>query len=212
MIKVSTSILGIKDNFNQNIKKLDNTSTNYIHIDIMDGKFVDNTSFTFDEIKNVTNISNKPLDIHLMVENPTKYIEQYKTLNPEYITIHYEIENFEKYVKEIKDNNIKVGLSIKPKMDVDDIIPYISNVDLILIMSVEPGYGGQKFIESSLDKISRLKDYIKANKLNTIIEVDGGINEITSKKCIEAGVDILVSGNYITSNENYEEQINKLKS
>lgn len=212
MIEVSTSLLSIKEDLYQNIKKLNNTSTDYIHVDIMDGKFVNNTSFNFDEIKKISTITSKPLDVHLMVKNPESYTEEYKTLNPKYITIHYEIDNLDKYIKQIKDNNIKIGISIKPETDVENIIPLIKEIDLVLVMSVDPGYGGQKFIDTSLDKIYNLKKYINGNKLNTLIEVDGGINNINSKKCIDNGVDILVSGSYITNSDNYEEQIKKLRN
>ncbi len=212
MVKISTSILGIKENFNENIKKLSQTSTDYIHIDIMDGKFVDNTSFDFSTIKKVYENTNKPLDIHFMVKKPYEYIEEYKTLNPIYITIHYEIDNLEKYINQIKENNIKVGISLKPNTNIEKIFPFLKDIDLVLIMSVEPGYGGQKFIESSLEKVKKLKEKIKKDNLNTIIEIDGGINNVNAKKCIENGVDILVSGNFVTNSDNYEEKIKQLRS
>ena len=211
MVKISTSILGIKENLIENIEKLNKTSTDYIHIDIMDGKFVENTSFDFSTIKKIYEKTNKPLDIHFMVKNPYKYIEEYKILNPSYITIHYEIDNIEKYINQIKQNNIKVGISLKPNTDVEKIFSLLKDIDLVLIMSVEPGYSGQKFIESSLEKVEKLKRYISDKKLNTIIEIDGGINNENAKLCINSGVDILVSGNFITNSNNYEEKIKQLK-
>ncbi len=211
MVKISTSILGIKENLIENIEKLNKTSTDYIHIDIMDGKFVENTSFDFSTIKKIYEKTNKPLDIHFMVKNPYKYIEEYKILNPSYITIHYEIDNIEKYINQIKQNNIKVGISLKPNTDIEKIFSLLKDIDLVLIMSVEPGYGGQKFIESSLEKVEKLKRYISDKKLNTIIEIDGGINNENAKLCINSGVDILVSGNFITNSNNYEEKIKQLK-
>jgi len=211
MVKISTSILGIKENFNESIKKLNQTSTDYFHVDIMDGKFVNNTSFSFEQISNISKFIDKPLDIHFMVEDPNNYIEKYKLLNPEYMTIHFEINNIDKYVKQIKDNNIKVGISIKPETKVEEIFYLLNDVDLILIMSVEPGYSGQEFIKSSLDKVKSLKQYIINNKLKTIIEIDGGINNTNSKLCIDNGVDILVSGSYITNEKDYENQINQLR-
>ena len=211
MVKISTSILSIKDNLIENIEKLNKTNTDYIHYDIMDGKFVSNTSFSFDEITNINNHVTKPLDVHLMVNDPKSYINFFKKFNPEFITIHYEIDNLLENINLIKENNIKVGVSIKPNTNIEVLYEILNKIDLILIMSVEPGRGGQVFIDSSIDKIKALKKYINDNKLNTLIEVDGGINDITSKECINSGVDILVSGSYITNSDNYQEQINKLK-
>lgn len=212
MVQISTSILSITDNFIDNVKKLSKTSTDYIHLDIMDGKFVPNKSFSYEEMLEVKSNITKPLDVHLMVSNPIDYIHNYKNLNPEYITIHYEIDDYLKYIGLIKKLNIKTGISIKPNTNVEDIFNILEKVDLVLIMSVEPGAGGQKFIDSSIDKITKLKNFINKNNLDVKIEVDGGVNNITSKLCVEAGADILVSGSYITNSENFEEQIEKLRN
>ncbi len=211
MVKVSTSILSIKDNLIDNIKKLNNTDTDFIHYDIMDGNFVPNKAFSFANIESINKYVTKPLDVHLMVCNPEEYINFYKNLNPMYITIHYEINNYQKYINMIKENNIKVGISIKPNTPVEVLYEILDKIDLVLIMSVEPGKGGQKFIDDSLNKIQKLRKYIDSNNLTTVIEVDGGINDITSKQCIDNGADILVSGSYITNSENYQEQIDKLR-
>ena len=211
MVKISTSILSINDDLINNIKKLNNTTTDFIHYDIMDGKFVSNKSFSFEQIEEINKVVTKPIDVHLMVEEPREYIEFYSKLKPNYLTIHYEIADLEKYIDLIKSYNIKVGVSIKPNTKVNKVLPLLHKVDLILVMSVEPGMGGQKFIDEATDKIKQIKNYIVTNNLNTVIEVDGGINNITSKKCIKAGVDILVSGSYITNNEDYQEKINELK-
>lgn len=211
MVKVSTSILSIKNDLIDNIKKLDKTNTDFIHYDIMDGIFVSNSSFTFKEIENINKYISKPLDVHLMVSNPEEYIKFYKNLKPTYITIHYEIENYQKYLDMIKENNIGVGISIKPNTPIEVLYEIVDKIDLVLIMSVEPGKGGQKFIDTSLNKIQKLRKYIDDKNLNTIIEVDGGINDITSKKCIDSGADILVCGSYITNSINYQQQINKLR-
>lgn len=212
MVKVSTSILSIKENLIDKIKILNNTNTDYIHLDIMDGIFVPNTSFDFDTIKEVTSNTDKKLDVHLMVSNPLKYIEEYKTINPEFITIHYEIENPIECIRAIKNNNIRVGVSIRPDTDVEKIYNLLHDIDLVLIMSVEPGKGGQMFISDTLNKVVKLRKYIDENKLNTIIEIDGGINNSNAKSCINSGVDILVSGSFITNSDNYENQISKLKN
>lgn len=212
MVKVSTSILSIKENLLDNIKKINNTTSDFIHLDIMDGIFVNNKTYTFDEIEEIYKITNKPLDVHLMVQEPLKYIEEYKKINPSYITVHYEVPNYIDCIREIKKNNIKAGISIKPNTKVQDIFNILNEVDLVLIMSVEPGFGGQEFISNSINKINELKKYIDENNLDVLIEVDGGINDETSKKCVGAGTDILVSGSFITNSDNYQVQIDKLKN
>lgn len=211
MVKISTSILSIKDNLIDNIRKLNNTNTDYIHYDIMDGKFVPNNSFSFETISNIDKYITKPKDVHFMVKNPKEYIEFFSKLNPEFITIHYEIENVIENINYIKEKNIKVGISIKPNTNIEEILYLLDKVDLVLIMSVEPGFGGQEFIMSSLEKINKLKQYITLNNLNTLISIDGGINDITSSMCINNGIDILVSGSFITNSTNYQGQINKLR-
>lgn len=196
-MKISASFLTI-DNID-NVNKLVNCDIDYLHLDIMDGIFVDNKN----EVLEVPHI--KPLDIHLMVSDVYKYIDKYKTLNPLYITFHYETGvDILSVINYIKKFNIKVGLSIKPSTKVEEIIPYLPYLDLVLVMSVEPGKGGQSFIMNSVDKIKKLKEL----KGNYVIEVDGGINDSTIKYVNNA--DIVVVGSYITSG-NYEERIKNLK-
>ena len=196
-MKISASFLTI-DNID-NVNKLVNCDIDYLHLDIMDGIFVDNKN----EVLEVPHI--KPLDIHLMVSDVYKYIDKYKTLNPLYITFHYETGvDILSVINYIKKFNIKVGLSIKPSTKVEEIIPYLPYLDLVLVMSVEPGKGGQSFIMDSIDKIKKLKEL----KGDYVIEVDGGINDSTIKYVNNA--DIVVVGSYITSG-NYEERIKNLK-
>ena len=196
-MKTSASFLTI-DNID-NVNKLVNCDIDYLHLDIMDGIFVNNKN----EVLDVPHI--KPLDIHLMVSDVYKYIDKYKTLNPLYITFHYETGvDILSVINYIKKFNIKVGLSIKPSTKVEEIIPYLPYLDLVLVMSVEPGKGGQSFIMDSIDKIKKLKEL----KGNYVIEVDGGINDSTIKYVSNA--DIVVVGSYITSG-NYEERIKNLK-
>lgn len=196
-MKISASFLTI-DNID-NVNKLVNCDIDYLHLDIMDGIFVNNKN----EVLDVPHI--KPLDIHLMVSDVYKYIDKYKTLNPLYITFHYETDvDILSVINYIKKFNIKVGLSIKPSTKVEEIIPYLPYLDLVLVMSVEPGKGGQTFIMDSIDKIKKLKEL----KGNYVIEVDGGINDSTIKYVSDA--DIVVVGSYITSG-NYEERIKNLK-
>ena len=194
-MKVGVSILN-SSNVKRDLELLSNTTCDYFHIDVMDKKFVTNKNDPYDILKCYENLYNKRLDIHLMCENPLPYINKYINLNTEFITIHIEI----------KEDIIKVGLAIKPSTDVRCIEPFLDDIDLVLLMSVEPGYGGQKFILSTERKVKELKDLIK-NK-NILISVDGGIDNLTKEFVKEA--DILVSGSYVLKG-NYEERIESLK-
>lgn len=201
-MKLSTSILNMKKD-KENLNKLNNTTTNYIHLDIMDGKFVNNESDMFDFIND--NETNKPLDIHLMVEDTISYIEKYSKLNPNNITIHYEIKNnLLESINLIKSKNIKVGLAINPDTDIDEIIKYLDKIDLLLIMSVVPGLGGQSYIDVS-NKLKQAR--LLQQKYNFVIEVDGGIKD---NNISTIDTDIAVVGSFITSSDNFQEQINKL--
>lgn len=213
MVKISVSILSSKDSMIETVKKIDKTDAEYIHIDIMDGKFVNNKSFIFSEIKKISKYTSKKLDVHLMVENPLKYIKDYALLNTEYITIHYEIGNkLDMSLNQIREVGLKCGISINPATNIESIYSYLDKVDLVLIMSVNPGKAGQEFIESSLEKIEKLKEEINKRNLNVLVEIDGGINEELALLCIERGTDIIVSGSYITNTDDYQEQINKIRN
>lgn len=206
---ISTSFLSSK-NIPSDLKKLNETSTDYIHVDVMDGKFVPNKTMPFREMKNIYKYTSKRLDVHLMVKDPKKYIDEYATLNTEYITIHEELtEDVENYLKQIKSYGIKAGLAVKPNTKVSDIVPYLSLIDLILVMSVEPGQGGQKFIDDTPSKIDEIRVLLKEYKSNIVVSVDGGINKETARLCKKC--DILVSGSYIINSSNFEEQINSLR-
>lgn len=210
-MEISVSILNSIDRIKDTIK-LNNTSCDYLHIDVMDGKFVPNKQFSVDEIKTIISNSNKKIDIHLMVEDPYHYIKELINYNIEYITIHYEIEkDLKELIKFIKENSIKVGLSVKPNTKISNIIDYLEIIDLVLIMSVEPGYGGQSFIENSLDKVKELKEISNKNNLELKIEIDGGVKDTNIKSIINSGVDISVVGSYITKSLDFEEKISKLK-
>ena len=206
-MKVSVSVLSSSIKPQDIVKKLDNSNADFIHIDIMDGKFVENKTWTISEVKKFTSYSHLPLDVHLMVNNPQKYIEDYALMNTSYLTFHYEaVKDIESIINEIKNYGLKVGISICPDTNVDVLFPYLKDIDLVLIMSVYPGKSGQSFIESSTDKIKLLKDEIIKQNVNTIISVDGGINDETAILCKDAGVDMLVSASYI-----HKDVVNNIK-
>ena len=207
MLKISTSILA-SNNRIDSIHKLNNTNTDYIHIDTMDGLFVPNKQMPIEEIIELEKVSTKPLDVHLMVENPEEYIKYLNNKNIEYITIHIEInKDINKLINIIKSLNYKVGISIKPNTNIDTLIPYLDKIDLVLIMSVEPGFGGQQFMPNSLEKA----EYLRKINSNITIEIDGGIKD-TNIKEEKKYVAISVEGSYITNNNNYQEAINNLKN
>ena len=209
-MKVSVSILSSSIKPQDIVKKLDNTKADYIHVDIMDGKFVENKTWTISEVKKIVSYSKLPLDVHLMVENPSKYIEDYALLNTSYITFHYEaVKNIDKMINEIKNYGLKVGIAINPETDEKVLYPYLSKIDQVLVMSVHPGKSGQSFIETTPNKIENLKQEIINQNAKTIISVDGGINDETGKLCVDKGVDMLVSASYI--HKDIVNNINTLK-
>lgn len=197
-MKVSVSILSSSIKPIDIVKQLDKTNCDYIHVDIMDGKFVENKTWTYSEVKKMSEYSIKPLDVHLMVNDPKKYIEDYALLNTSIITFHYEaVKNIEQMIDYIKNYGLKVGIAVNPDTKVHHLFPYLKDIDQVLIMSVYPGKSGQSFIESSLEKIQILKEEIINQNLNTKISVDGGINNETGLLCKEAGANILVSASYL---------------
>lgn len=203
-MEVSVSILKEKDNINEVIKRLNDTNTDYIHLDIMDGTFTENSSFEISEFLTID--TNKKYDVHIMSTNLDYQIKEAIKLNPEFITFHVEAtSDVNKYIKMIKKENIKVGLSINPDTNLDKVSEYINDIDLLLIMSVVPGMGGQKFINKTVDKLKLIN-----KKRNYLVSVDGGINNETLD-LVKDYVDIVVAGNYITSASNYQERINTLK-
>lgn len=207
MIKISTSILSSKDRIDS-IHKLNNTNTDYLHIDTMDGIFVPNKQMLIEEILELEKHSNIPLDVHLMVNNPIEYINMLENKNIEYITIHIETnKDINELIDKIKSLGYKAGLSIKPNTSIDTLQPYLDKIDLVLIMSVEPGFGGQKFMPNSLVKANNLRKI----KPDITIEIDGGVKDSNINE-IKKYVDIAVVGSYITNSNNYNEAINNLKN
>ena len=210
-MKVSVSILGL--NYRKKaISLLNNTNCDYIHIDVMDGSFVPNKQFTTEEINNLEIISKKKFDVHLMVDNPREYIENLDISNIEYIIVHSEIaKDINELLDLIKSYNVKCGLSIKPNTDISILTPYLNKLDLILVMSVEPGFSGQEFISNSLDKVSKLKQIIKNNNLDIVMAIDGGINGSNASLVKKSGIDMVVSGSYVTNSLDYQDKINDLR-
>ena len=209
-MKVSVSFLS-SNNPPRDLKLLNETDCDYIHVDVMDGKFVKNKTMPFNEMKKISRYTDKRLDVHLMCANPLKYINDYASLNTEYITIHVEInEDINKLIKLIKSYSIKAGLSIKPNTNVRDIIPYLPFIDSILVMSVEPGEGGQEFIVFTEDKIKEIRDLFSEYNINdVIINVDGGVNNETVKYC--GLCDIVTAGSYVIKDNNFQEKIDTLR-
>ena len=209
-VLVAPSILSADfANLESDVKMLEKNGADWVHIDVMDGHFVPNLTIGAPVVKAINRISTIPLDVHLMIENPGKYIKDFAFAGADIITFHYEAaqNNTDEIIDLIKSYNIKVGISIKPKTDVFEIEKYIHKVDLVLVMTVEPGFGGQKFIQNCAEKIKEIK---KINE-RVIVEVDGGINSETADYCKNLGVDVLVAGNYIFSSKNVKEAIASLR-
>ena len=207
---VSLSILNIeKEDREKKIKDFMKIRNNWIHFDVMDGEFVENTTFSFEVVKEISGYCNMFKDVHLMTYNPNEYLEEYKRAGADQVTFHYESVNKEQIISiidKIKQNGMKVGLSVKPSTEIEEIEEYLGCLDLILVMSVEPGKGGQKFMEGSIDKIKWLKE--KQPNNHYLISVDGGINNETSKLVKDAGADVIVVGTYLTK---YDIEKNKIE-
>ena len=217
-MEVSTSLLSVKkENIIQTIYNLEVAKTDYFHIDVMDGRFVENDTSETMRIycEYLNQITNVPIDVHLMVTNVKEYIDSYSIFNPNIISFHYEAckdkEEVNIYINQIKERDCKVGLAIKPNTQIEDIIEFLPKINLLLIMSVEPGKGGQEFIASTLEKIKYAKEKIDESGLNTEIEVDGGINIENAKDVKEEGATIAVSGSAIINSKDYSYAIRKIK-
>ncbi|WP_025725132.1 ribulose-phosphate 3-epimerase [Acholeplasma granularum] len=185
--------------------------SDYIHVDVMDGHFVPNISFGPAIVSQIGDLTSLPMDIHLMVEFPLDWIDKVIFPTTEFITIHAECNRFKESIRRILYLGKKAGIAIKPNTPVDVIKPYLDQLDLVLVMGVEPGYGGQVFIQSQLDKIRELAELKKENNYRYEIQVDGGINQSTAKQVKDAGATIVVAGTYIFNYQDREERIQSLK-
>lgn len=217
MVEISASVLNVeKENSAQTFYNLETSGIDYFHIDVMDGDFVEQNTVTkmMEYTSIIKQISNIPIDVHLMVRDIEAFVEYYIPFAPNRITIHYEADRKEKIleqIKKIKENEIKVGISVKPNTKIEEIFPLLPFVHMCLIMTVEPGRGGQELIPSTIEKIEKLKEYIEKKQLEVDIEVDGGINLQTAAQVKKAGANILVVGTALIQTENYKEMVTELK-
>lgn len=212
--KIAPSLLSADFlNLQADIEMINNSEADWFHCDVMDGSFVPNISFGFPIIKQISKVAKKPLDVHLMIVNPDKYISQVKDAGAYMINVHYEAcTHLHRVVGAIHDAGMKAGVTLNPHTPVSLLEDILQDVDMVLLMTVNPGFGGQKFIEHSLTKVARLKEMILKRNLRTLIEVDGGVNLETGKLLIDAGADVLVAGNAVFADANPTEMIHKLKS
>ena len=211
-VKISPSILGGSfSNIEKIIIDLDKSKAEYIHFDVMDGDFVPNLTFGAQFISDVRKFSKKIFDVHLMINRVGKFLDEYINAGSDIITFHYEIdEDIRKIISKIKNKGIKCGLAIKPSTTWSELLPYLDLIDQVTIMTVEPGFGGQKFMNNQVDKIKNISDHIKLKNMNVEVEIDGGINFETGKTCVEAGADILVAGSFLFNQGDLISSTNKM--
>lgn len=213
-ILIAPSILSADfANLAKDVSMVESAGADWLHVDVMDGHFVPNITIGPVVVKSIKKYSKLFFDVHLMITNPEKYWESFYKAGADLIVFHNEVSCDKKQlIQEIKKAGIKVGVSIKPKTPVSDILEILPLVDVVLIMTVEPGFGGQSFMGDMVPKISSLRKIIDDNKYNCLIEIDGGINDKTAKVCIDAGADVLVSGSYIFAAQNTQQVLKGLKS
>ena len=199
-------------NLQSEIEIINKSEADWFHIDIMDGLFVPNISFGMPILSAIKKHAQKPLDVHLMIVDPERYIKNFYELNASIITIHFEAtSNLNKTIKEIKSFGIKTGVAINPETPVKVLEKVITEIDLVCLMSVNPGFGGQKFINNTFIKLTELKKLIKSKKSPSLIQVDGGVTDLQSRKLIKLGADVLVAGSFIFKSKNPDKIIMKLK-
>jgi ribulose-phosphate 3-epimerase len=200
-------------NLQSDFEMLNNSEAEYIHIDVMDGVFVPNISFGFPLIQAMRKLSTKTFDVHLMIVEPDKYIETFKNIGADILSVHIEACNhLHRTIQKIHSTEMKAGIAINPHTSVNLLEDTIADIDLVCVMSVNPGFGGQKFIENTYDKISRLKDLILKKNSKALIEIDGGVSLQNAKKLLDCGADVLVAGNTVFNSENPLQTIHQLKN
>ena len=215
MIKIAPSILAADlMNMKEEIQLVDNYGAEYIHIDVMDGHYVENIAFGPNIVKSLRPVTKKILDVHLMITQVSKYIDAFIKAGADIVSFHPDADkNSKDIIKQIKSNDCKVGIAVHPKINISDIEIFLDYIDSVIVMTVIPGFGGQKFMHSEVNKIIKLNNIKKQKNLKFEIEVDGGINHETGKICREKNANVLVAGSYIFSSgkENYKKMINSLR-
>jgi len=200
-------------NIQRDVEMINNSKADWFHIDVMDGVFVPNISFGFPVISAISKHAKKPMDVHLMIVNPDQYISDFKKAGADMLTVHYEAcTHLHRTIQQIKKEGIKAGVALNPHTPVSVLEEILPELDLVLIMSVNPGYGGQSFISSAIEKVAKLKAMIKAKNLSTLIEVDGGVNLETGAALLKAGADALVAGSFVFGSGNPGQTIQDLKN
>lgn len=199
-------------NLQRDIEMVNQSEADWFHLDIMDGMFVPNISFGMPVVEAIAKHAKKPLDTHLMIVDPDRYIKTYAELGVDHLTVHYEVcPHLHRTVQAIKGEGMKAGVAINPHTSINLLEDTIQDIDIVLVMSVNPGFGGQSFIENTYQKVKDLKNLIQRKNASTLIEIDGGVNAANAKKLVEHGADVLVAGSFVFKSENPEETIKDLK-
>ncbi len=214
MTYVSPSLLAADfRNLQRDIEAVNDSKADFFHVDVMDGVFVPNISFGEPVIKAIHQVAKKPLDVHLMIVEPARYIEQFASLGASILNVHYEAcTHLHRTIDQIRHHGMRPAVTVNPHTPVEVLVDILHDVDMVLVMSVNPGFGGQKFIENTIDKVKRLRRMIDEKGLKTLIEVDGGIDRQTAPKVVAAGVDVLVAGSFVFGNSDPRSAIDWLKN